>query len=83
MRIIVEGGANLDGPTWERYDRSDRATIARRLQDGVYQVVGKDIVEPVECFDDETTAIARMVAEASKTRYPHKVTLNMDVSDGD
>jgi hypothetical protein len=79
MRIVLENGANIDGPEWTALPFADAFAIGVHLREGRYQVVGADVVEPIECHDDQETALARMLDEHARTRHPHKVILNLDI----
>lgn len=78
MRILCSS----DFKTLSLVEKLDRAAILWGVVRGRYHVVGKDIVEPIEVYDNQEDAHTRMMVEARRdTRFRYKLTMNADIVD--
>lgn len=75
FRVVVAGGAslNLSGA-----DRIDRLAALWGVVRGRYHVIGGDICEEIDVYDEQQDAIERARKEHARTGYVHKVTLNAE-----
>lgn len=83
LRVIVHGAGG--GCTT---DMQDITAVLARLKDGRYQVVGGDVVEPIECIEvppggdmerAQLVANERAVAAHKRTGCVHKVVMSADL----
>jgi hypothetical protein len=82
VRVICP--ALLPGQSVSTVERIDRVAALWHVVRGRYQVVGKEICEPIECFaglDAQPLAIERAAREHAKTGCVHKVTMVAYVED--
>lgn len=77
MRVVCD--AVLPGQKMTATERIDRLAALWNVVRGNYHVVGGEICEPVEVFDDDRAAYERARKEHARSGRVHKVTMIADV----
>jgi hypothetical protein len=75
--VVAEGGADL--ARVRGVEKIDRLAALWGVVRGRYFVIGGDICEPVECFDEQAPAMERARREHQRTGCLHKVTMNAEL----
>lgn len=78
FRVVAEGGAEL-ARLRDPAERIDRLAALWGVVRGRYVVIGGDICEAIECFDEQAPAMQRARREHERTGHLHKVTMNAEL----
>lgn len=79
MRVVVEGGADLEAPAWAKLSRARTIEVLQLIRDGELVTVNNDVCQPIEVFKTQSEATGRAVREHQRSGVVHKVVLNVDL----
>lgn len=79
MRVVCD--AVLPGQKLSAAERIDRMAALWGVVRGRFHVVGREICEPIEVYDEQPPAYERARREHARTGCIHKVTMVADVED--